>query len=203
MQKGKEFIFLSASFFKIINILYFCIQISAVSVRMRVKICVCSHNLAHSSLRSFGSCPNGHGGNLSRTPALKNAMKEVNKQKRENPKAVSTIADTIVIKKEEFLKFRVTYWEKLTIQEKASNAGLKTSDYIRRAALDKTIPSLMTAEQVEAYKILKNLEVKFKRIGNMYHDKNLRNYEELSREVSEVVKQVQEHLKAIKNGKQS
>lgn len=130
-------------------------------------------------------------------------MKEVNKQKRENPKAVSTIADTIVIKKEEFLKFRVTYWEKLTIQEKASNAGLKTSDYIRRAALDKTIPSLMTAEQVEAYKILKNLEVKFKRIGNMYHDKNLRNYEELSREVSEVVKQVQEHLKAIKNGKQS
>jgi len=127
-------------------------------------------------------------------------MKEVNKQKRDKPKAVPTIADTIVIKKEEILKVRVTYWEKLAIQEKAANAGLKMSDYVRRCALGRTISSLMTAEQVEAYKILKNLEIKFKRIGNMYHDKNLRNYEELSREVSEVVKQVQEHLNAIKNG---
>lgn len=127
-------------------------------------------------------------------------MKEVNKQKRDNQKAVPTIADTIVIKKEEILKVRVTYWEKLAIQEKAANAGLKMSDYVRRCALGRTISSLMTAEQVEAYKILKNLEIKFKRIGNMYHDKNLRNYEELSQEVSEVVKQVQEHLNAIKNG---
>lgn len=127
-------------------------------------------------------------------------MKEVNKQKRDKPKAVPTIADTIVIKKEEILKVRVTYWEKLAIQEKAANAGLKMSDYVRRCALGRTISSLMTAEQVEAYKILKNLEIKFKRIGNMYHDKNLRNYEELSQEVSEVVKQVQEHLNAIKNG---
>lgn len=127
-------------------------------------------------------------------------MKEVNKQKRDKPKAVPTIADTIVIKKEEILKVRVTYWEKLAIQEKAANAGLKMSDYVRRCALGRTISSLMTAEQVEAYKILKNLEIKFKRIGNMYHDKNLWNYEELSQEVSEVVKQVQEHLNAIKNG---
>lgn len=127
-------------------------------------------------------------------------MKEVNKQKRDKPKAVPTIADTIVIKKEEILKVRVTYWEKLAIQEKAANAGLKMSDYVRRCALGRTISSLMTAEQVEAYKVLKDLEVKFKRIGNMYHEKNLRNYEELSREVSEVVKQVQEHLNAIKNG---
>lgn len=127
-------------------------------------------------------------------------MKEVNKQKRDKPKAIPTIADTITIRKEEFLKFRVTYWEKLAIQEKAANAGLKMSDYVRRCALSRTIPSLMTAEQVEAYKVLKDLEVKFKRIGNMYHDKNLRNYEELSREVSEVINQVKEHLKAIRYG---
>ena len=98
------------------------------------------------------------------------------------------------------MKFRVSYFEKIAIEEKAANAGLKVSDYIRRAALVKHIPSLMTAEQVEAYKILKNLEVNFKRIGNMYHDKNLRNYEALSREVAAVVKQVQEHLNAVKNG---
>jgi hypothetical protein len=169
---------------------------------MRVKICACRHNLASTSLRSLRVCPHGQGGASTPPEGIKRKnipiMYEVNKEKRAEREP--TIVEEVQVKKDMVMKFRVSYFEKIAIEEKAANAGLKVSDYIRRAALVKHIPSLMTAEQVEAYKILKNLEVNFKRIGNMYHDKNLRNYEALSREVAAVVKQVQEHLNAVKNG---
>ena len=96
------------------------------------------------------------------------------------------------IKRDEILKIRVSAFEKTAIQVKAQSTGLPMSTYIRRCALDKKIAVLPTSEEVQAYIELKNLEVNFKRISNLYAKNKNPYLKEYTQEIKNVIEEDQE-----------
>lgn len=117
-------------------------------------------------------------------------MKPKNEKKRKEP--------TISVNREEVIKLRVTAFEKYALQAKANSTGLSLSDYLRKCGLGRELPTLPTAEEVQAYIQLKKLETNFQRISNMYKN---RDEIELKTEIQNVIELIKNHLKILKNGK--
>lgn len=102
------------------------------------------------------------------------------------------------IVREDIIKFRVTAFEKIAIQLKADETGLSISEYVRRCALHRHLPTSMTDAQAQAYLILKRYEANFKKISSIYAQKN---EPELKREILALIKELQAHLNDLTNGK--
>lgn len=106
----------------------------------------------------------------------------------------------VKINRENFIKVRVTAFEKIALQTKAEQTGLGLSEYLRRCGLGREIPVLPTSEEVQAYIELKNLEINFKRISNLYlHTKNPY-YQDFINEIKIVINEVRQRLTSLKNG---
>ena len=96
--------------------------------------------------------------------------------------------------KREFVQFRCSVYEKKLLKVKAKKSGLSISEYCRRAAFDDRIIERLTEDQIEAYKLLVNYQNNFKRIGNMFRKRN----PQLSEEVTQLAKEIREHLLKFK-----
>lgn len=91
------------------------------------------------------------------------------------------------------IKFRCTLLEKKAIEKQAENAGLRTADFCRTAALGKKITYKLTAEEIECYKNLAEYRHKLQLIGNLYRSKNPK----MNEEVRTLINLLDEHLKKL------
>lgn len=98
------------------------------------------------------------------------------------------------VTRSEFIKFRVTPFEKKIIESIAEETGLLTSNYVRRAALEKNIYARFTDDELSAYKTLIKFNNDIARIGNMFHERN----PDLETEVRKTQKLIYEHIKKFK-----
>lgn len=100
--------------------------------------------------------------------------------------------------KTKIIKFRADAFEEKLIKVKANEAGLSLSDYVRRCALNRSLPKSMTAEELEVYKDLKKYHNNFVSIGNLFKKGE---YPTLRAELEEVKQLIAQHLKMITDGK--
>ena len=56
---------------------------------------------------------------------------------------------------------RISSFEKKLLQAKAEEAGMSVSEFLRAAALNKQIKPPPTSEQMEAYMLLKKVQLSF------------------------------------------
>ena len=92
--------------------------------------------------------------------------------------------------KREFIQFRCSVYEKKLLKVKARKCGLTLSEYCRRAATEDRIIERLSEEQIEAYKMLVKYENNFKRISNMFRQRNPK----LSEEVAALAEEIRLHL---------
>ncbi len=103
------------------------------------------------------------------------------------------------VKAEERITIRVTSFEKLAIAKKAEAVGLSSSEYCRRAALERHITPALTAEETEAYLTLKKFATDFARLRNAFKV----GAPTLVEEIRQVIYKLNAELDYIRNGKQS
>ena len=123
-------------------------------------------------------------------PGWQNATKEKGTKGGRPPKQV---------KAEERITIRVTSFEKLAIGKKAEAVGLSSSEYCRRAALERHITPALTAEETEAYLTLKKFATDFARLRNAFKV----GAPTLVEEIRQVIYKLNYELDYIRNGKQS
>lgn len=105
------------------------------------------------------------------------------------------------INRDAIIRLRVTAFEKYALQAKAQSAGLSVSDYLRKCGMGRELPVLPSSDEVQAYVQLKNLETNFKRISNLYTKTKNPYFQDFINEIREVISEVQQRLKILKNGK--
>jgi hypothetical protein len=88
------------------------------------------------------------------------------------------------------IEFRISSLEKEILKKKAEHAGLSISDYCRRSALGQKVSYKLTAEELEAYKMLIQYRNNFVSISNLF-----KNNQSIGSPVLELVRQLDEHLK--------
>lgn len=88
------------------------------------------------------------------------------------------------------IEFRISSLEKEILKKKAEHAGLSVSDYCRRSALNQKVSYKLTAEELEAYKMLIQYRNNFASISNLF-----KNNQSIGSPVLELVRQLDEHLK--------
>ena len=88
------------------------------------------------------------------------------------------------------IEFRISSLEKEILKKKAEHAGLSVSDYCRRSALNQKVSYKLTAEELEAYKMLIQYRNNFASISNLF-----KNNQSIGSPVLELVRQRDEHLK--------
>lgn len=93
--------------------------------------------------------------------------------------------------KNQLVKFRCSSLEKRILVTKAKLCGLSLSEYLRRAAMDKTTIERLSDEEIELYKMLVKYHNNFKSIGNMFKGKN----ENLTNMVYDTASEIKKHLK--------
>lgn len=96
-----------------------------------------------------------------------------------------------IVKRSTEIRFRVTPLEKKVIQITADKTGLTVSDYVRKAAMNKTVRVRFSDEELEAYKTLQEYHKHFSRIANLIKGKD----PHLITEIENTQKLIYEHLK--------
>jgi len=92
--------------------------------------------------------------------------------------------------KTQFVKFRITLYEKKLLKVKAKKAGLTLSEYCRRVTQDIEIVERLTEEQITLYKMLVQFHNNFKSIGNLFRKKD----PSLTTKVNELADEIKKHL---------
>ena len=101
------------------------------------------------------------------------------------------------VNKKKNIIIRCTAFEKKAIEIKAKNVGLTVSEYCRRTALNRALPKVLTAEELEPYLMLKKYQTDFARIANLFKKQDPNFYTE----VRELTQQIDQELKKLQNGK--
>lgn len=97
--------------------------------------------------------------------------------------------------KDRIIKFRVDVLEKRVIENKANNAGLTVSEFVRRALFDTEIKSRLTEEELKAYQTLIRYKINFQSIKNILKRGDLSMVE---RETIKTAQLINEHLRKFK-----
>lgn len=93
---------------------------------------------------------------------------------------------------------RVNIFDYKLIKIKAQDSGLSTSEYIRRCALNKTIPKDLNQEELVIYKDLKKFHHNFTSITNLLKKGD---YNEMINQIVIVQQLIKDHLNQITHGK--
>jgi uncharacterized protein (DUF1778 family) len=72
-----------------------------------------------------------------------------------------------IVRREKYLKLRVTRLEKKWIFLSAEKAGLTASDFIRKSALNKEVKIRFSEEELALFKTLQQYHTNFSRIANI------------------------------------
>ena len=102
------------------------------------------------------------------------------------------------MKKTKDLHLRVDLFDEKIIKIKAKESGLSTSEYIRRCALNKSLPKALDSDELEAYKDLKKFYNNFNSISNLFKKGD---HQKMVQEIDKLKEQLKEHLERVKNGK--
>ena len=94
------------------------------------------------------------------------------------------------------VSFRVTRREKKLITRRAKVAGLTSSEFCRRAALDKEIKEVISGERAEAYLTLKSFATDFARLRNAF----AKGAPTLAEEIRQVIYRLNRELDIISDG---
>lgn len=93
------------------------------------------------------------------------------------------------------LRFRVSNSEYYIIKNKAKQAGVSTSEFLRAVALDYNLSYKLTQEEIEVYKGLNKYADNFRRIGNLFKVGDSTRVKEVSVETALLIR---EHLNRLK-----
>lgn len=96
--------------------------------------------------------------------------------------------------KTSIIKFRVSIMEKRIIQQRAKQANLSVSEFLRKAAFNKPIKQRLTDEEFEIYLGLQKFLNDLQRIKNFFAKGS---YPKMSEAVIEMISKLKEHLKKI------
>jgi len=96
------------------------------------------------------------------------------------------------VKRNEQMHLRCTLLEKKAIQQQARNAGLSDAEYLRNAALKRSISYKLTEDEVTVYKMLAKYRHHFKLIGNLIKERK-----PFSDEVKGIISELDRHLKKL------
>lgn len=77
------------------------------------------------------------------------------------------------IKREFLMGFNATQYEKLVIQEKAKQSGLRIAEYLRQAAMNGKITRRPTAEEIQLYRNLTGLSNNLNQLTKEAHQQGL------------------------------
>jgi len=94
---------------------------------------------------------------------------------------------------------RVNLFDEKLIKVKAKDCGLSVSEYIRRCALNKSVPRTMDSEELQAYKDLKKFYNNFTAISNYLKHGD---HQKMIAEIEDLKTTLKEHLNKITDGKQ-
>lgn len=94
------------------------------------------------------------------------------------------------IQREERLTIRLFALEKQAILLASQKAGLVTSDFVRKACLEKHIKARLSQEELALYKLLIEYRNNFSRISNLIKEKK-----QFQAELAEVIQRIDEQLK--------
>lgn len=97
--------------------------------------------------------------------------------------------------RDQFLKLRTSKLEKNIIKNKARKAGLSTSEFIRRVALEKEVKARLSKEEIESYTTLIKYKNNFKSISNFLRLGDVDKVKEKSLETAELINR---HLNKFK-----
>ncbi len=97
--------------------------------------------------------------------------------------------------KTQFISFRVSYIEKKAIAMAAEAASISTSEFARRAALNKKVTLRFTEKELEIYNNLHTYHRNFKLIANLVKSPNYQKNKMVMQELEEVISLIREHLK--------
>lgn len=90
---------------------------------------------------------------------------------------------------------RVSNTEFYIIKNKAKQAGLTTSEFLRSLALEYNLSYKLTSEEIEIYKELNKFSDNFRRIGNLFKQGDTTKVKEVSIETAQLIR---EHLNRLK-----
>ena len=93
------------------------------------------------------------------------------------------------------LRFRVSNSEYYIIKNKAKQAGVSTSEFLRAVALDYNLSYKLTEEEIEVYKNLNKFSDNFRRIGNLFKVGDSTKVKEVSVETALLIR---DHLNRLK-----
>lgn len=90
---------------------------------------------------------------------------------------------------------RVSNTEFYIIKNKAKQAGITTSEFLRSLALEYNLSYKLTAEEIEIYKELNKFSDNFRRIGNLFKLGDSTKVKEISVETAQLIRN---HLNRLK-----
>ena len=93
------------------------------------------------------------------------------------------------------LRFRVSNSEYYIIKNKAKQAGVTISEYVRSRALDYDLTYKLTEEEIIIYKQLNSFSDHFRRISNLFKLGDITKVKEVSVETAELIRKHLEKLK--------
>ena len=93
------------------------------------------------------------------------------------------------------LRFRVSNSEYYIIKNKAKQAGVTISEYVRSRALDYDLTYKLTEEEIIVYKQLNSFSDHFRRISNLFKLGDITKVKEVSVETAELIRKHLEKLK--------
>lgn len=102
------------------------------------------------------------------------------------------------MKKSKNLMIRINLFDYKLIKIKAEDCGISTSEFIRKCALNKSLPKSLNSDELEVYKDLKKYHHNFTAISNLLKKGD---YTSMIIEIKQVQNLIKEHLKHIRNGK--
>ncbi|MFV0140014.1 mobilization protein [Empedobacter falsenii] len=93
------------------------------------------------------------------------------------------------------IQIRVSNSEFYIINNKAKQAGITTSEFLRSIALGYNLSYKLTQEEIEIYKELNKYADNFRRIGNLFKVGDSTKVKEISIETAQLIR---EHLNRLK-----
>jgi len=100
-----------------------------------------------------------------------------------------------IITRSEYISFRVSNIEKKVIELTAKDAGLNSSTFVRRAALNKKVVVRFTPEELQIYNDLQAYHRNFKLIGNLIRGNSFDKKARIQEELFIVMDLIKKHLK--------
>ena len=93
------------------------------------------------------------------------------------------------------IQIRVSNTEYYIIKNKAKQAGISTSEFLRATALNYDLSYKLTQDEIEVYKLLNKYADNFRRIGNLFKLGDTTQVKEVSIETANLIRA---HLKKMK-----